>query len=411
MYVDDIGVGERELYAMAGVGCRMWIDLQGTAVPRLTADRREALEPDAAALWRTSLHGIFQRMQKVLQREAVGDRGRYLKKSAVRFRVASILVFRGQYPTGADLLPFSKRLYTELGRTSRRSIVCKMGVAASLAGSLDFHQRTPSSSVPATPDLPPDLASPLLRTFTLDHKVDLDDKVPAGSRALDRDRVPAAVPDAVTGFFSDFQAAFSPDLSRSFPMLGYFNLKGNIGDAMLVGPGLVEFELERDGRTVHPLDLQGHRPEAVSRFGYDLVFPMTAIPLGTLRKTCPAWRSDRRLRPLGTLPFVLPDEEEPWPKHAAVFKTHLPVDRIFALLPRFELWSKPFRRVDGRGLASPRPVRPLDYRDGRGAMGTRGTHRRGDAPRWSAVEDVLVAKRRQRSGLGGTDKWGFHLPL
>ena len=69
---------------------------------------------------------------------------------------------------------------------------------------------------------------------------------------------------------------------------------------------------------------------------------MTAIPLGALRKNCPKWRSDRRLRPLGVAPFLLPEAQEVWPRHADFLRQRFRVDRLFALLPRIELWSKPF---------------------------------------------------------------------
>jgi hypothetical protein len=150
---------------------------------------------------------------------------------------------------------------------------------------------------------------------------------------------------ACSEFYSSIiQEAFWPDLSRSFPMFNLFHLRGKIGDAMLTGPGLVEFDRESDGRTVHPVDLEGKRPEEVARFGYDLVFPMTAVPLGNLRMQCPKWRSERKYRPLGVAPFLLPGLDKIWSKHSEIFSNLFKVDRIFALLPRIELWSKPFNQ-------------------------------------------------------------------
>ena len=142
-------------------------------------------------------------------------------------------------------------------------------------------------------------------------------------------------------YLSILQEAFMPDLSISFPMFNCFHLKGKIGDAMITGPGLVEFDLERDG-TVHPIDLQGERPAEIAGYGYDLAFPMTAIPLGNLRRQCPKWRSDRRFRQLGVLPFLFPGNNNVWTMYSERLLDLLKVDRIFALMPHMEYWSKPF---------------------------------------------------------------------
>ncbi len=141
---------------------------------------------------------------------------------------------------------------------------------------------------------------------------------------------------------SFIQEAFFPDLSASWPHLACDSLSGRIGDAVLAGPGLAEFELEQDSRRVHFTDPDGMRPEALSRRGYDLTFPMVAVPLGALRRGCPAWRTDRRVFPLGVAPFLFPDLHEVWPRHAEVLRSLFIVPRIFTLLPRVELWSKPF---------------------------------------------------------------------
>ena len=54
-------------------------------------------------------------------------------------------------------------------------------------------------------------------------------------------------------------------------------------------------------------DPHGHiLTRSASPPGYDLTFPMTAVPLGQLRRECGEWRSDRWYRPLGVAPFLLP---------------------------------------------------------------------------------------------------------
>ena len=333
MYVDGIEVGERELYVKAGVGCRVWVDLQGAATPRLTADRRRALEPEAAEPWRISLHGVFQRMQQALQFELAEAGAGTVRNLRSGFRWHSSLYFVD------DAEPVQTSFHLVSACTpSWEDLHADPSLARWPWLRLLQETLAPHNSLhDLSPKIEHDLARDPYLNFRLGRGITSD-----FARYRDFACAPVTDSNAVTSLFSLLQAAFFPDLSRSFPMLGCFNLQGNIGDAMLIGPGLVEFELECDGRTVHPVDLQGHHPKALSRFGYDLVFPMTAIPLGTLRKTCPAWRSDRNLRRLGTLPFVLPGQGNLQPRFTDVFEPRLQVDRIFALLPRFELWSKPF---------------------------------------------------------------------
>ncbi len=82
---------------------------------------------------------------------------------------------------------------------------------------------------------------------------------------------------------------------------------------------------------------------AVLAVGYVLTFPMTAVPLGELRRECGEWRSDRWYRPLGVAPFLLPALQDVWPAHAEFLQETFKVPHIYCLLPRFELWSRRFR--------------------------------------------------------------------
>jgi hypothetical protein len=137
------------------------------------------------------------------------------------------------------------------------------------------------------------------------------------------------------------QEAFFPDLSRSWPALGLQGLRGRIGDAVLTSPTEFRFDLHGSRDAVFA-DRQGNEPLELSRYGYDLCFPMTAIPLGRLRREFPAWREDRRYRPLGVLPFLIPELNEAWPKHAKVLLELFPVAEIYALQPAERLWDTPF---------------------------------------------------------------------
>lgn len=130
------------------------------------------------------------------------------------------------------------------------------------------------------------------------------------------------------------QEAFLPNLSRSWPALGLQSLEGNIGDAVLTAPA--EFRFHLDGRTVLFNKTGVQCPKLAD---YDLCFPMTAIPLGRLRLELPKWRENRRHRPLGVLPFLLPGIAELLKNSTWEL---LPIGEIYAFQPDESLWFKPF---------------------------------------------------------------------
>lgn len=298
MYVNDVKVCERELDLDHGVGCKVWVDLRGDASPRLTADRKNALEPDEPAGWRDAVHGMFKRMIEDLdcQIQSLPSVGHSVLKNL--------------------LSGFSWRQLPRLQAAGEAS-----GFSLLAAGSPKWGKKEDINAVQW-------LTVRLMQDLTRD--LDL-------ARALAR--ASAAFGDCLLSSF--LQEGFWPDLSRSLPMFKCFHLQGKIGDAMIAGPGLVEFDLEKGG-TVHLTDRDGNLPEEAVKYGYHLVFPMTAIPLGKLRRNCPEWRADRRYRPLGVLPFLYAGSEEAWAKYSDEMLKRFRVKQIFALMPRIQLWSKRF---------------------------------------------------------------------
>ena len=141
---------------------------------------------------------------------------------------------------------------------------------------------------------------------------------------------------------SFLQEAFFPDLRQSWPWLELYPLRGMVGNAGLLGPTLLHFELEADGCTVHAADPKGREPESVVQREYDLVFPTTVVPLGQLRRQCAAWRESREPRRLGVLPFVVPSVCKFTAGDLKKLRAYFHVDRIYALLPSSDLWSVPF---------------------------------------------------------------------
>lgn len=378
MYVEDLEVCERELDVENGIGCEVWIDLRGGAAPQLTADRKKALEPEAVGQWRGKVHSIFGRMMEVIQGEI-----RHLPEGTLRnllsgFQWAEPLSMEanaGETVCVFDLvdacIPTWHRGEAEIGslwplaRLLQEALLHRDFVLARARASILIHSRTLDLDFTLDRvftrdrvfglghDFVRDRAFDLAEAHARDCAFDLDftrDRALDLAEALDLDLARVLTDDLVRIdpsfqeclLFSVFQEAFWPGLSHSFPMLNLFHLRGVVGDGMIVGPGLVEFDLESDGRTVHPMDLQGKRPEELARRGYDLVFPMTSVPLGELRRQCPDWRSDRRYSPMGTAPFLFPGLDESWAEHSEELLPLFKVERIFALLPRMELWSKRF---------------------------------------------------------------------
>ena len=86
---------------------------------------------------------------------------------------------------------------------------------------------------------------------------------------------------------------------------------------------------------------------------YDLCFPLNAIPLTPLRSALPAWITERSLRALATLPFLFPGKRDVWRKHATNFCERIGVDSLYALMPAYDLWWKPFAEWTKADLRHP----------------------------------------------------------
>ena len=116
-----------------------------------------------------------------------------------------------------------------------------------------------------------------------------------------------------------------------------------MGHAVLSGPLVLECEYAVDGCTLIPADPQGQA--TLPWIGdYDLVSPLTAIPLGPLRAQCPLWMTERHYRAFAILPFVVGGR-----MNVSAFQTlwawydeHLRVSDLLLLLPDEKLFEKLF---------------------------------------------------------------------
>ena len=370
MHVQESDLAAERIEIAPAVGTRLWVDLRGGAAPGLTTDRRRMLIPEndeikGPAHWEEEIHRLFERcfdtLTSSLQRSGLST----CHNMAIGFRWTGTDL--PQPPTTLSDGSVSLVVVREPLSASNKSVVNNLfylnnRIFQDVARDLAFDR-----------DRAFDRALARDRDRALDNARDRDrDRDLARARALDRARARAfdlALARArdrdlyfelenaryldrdldldynLSGMTlgSILQEGFRPDLSRSWAPLGLRDLRGQIGDAALAAPWRMIFECESDGRTVRDADRDGTRCRRLIELGYDLVFPMVAIPLGYLRQACPTWRADRRVQPLGVAPFLFPEFHDVWPKHVEILQRIFGVPRIYALCPlRFELLDKPF---------------------------------------------------------------------
>jgi hypothetical protein len=340
----------------AGVGWRVWIDLRGKAAPRLTADRRKALIPSDKADWRESVFAVWKRFVDYLTTPSDSgvDQARRVLKNHWRSELVGPLfsvlpaapegeLFRDSgdrldswcWATEAFLIALDTARARDLALDCARDLA--LTFAHALAHALDCVLVRGLDIGPAPAPTPARALAPA-RDLALTRAI-------PRARSLARARVRFHAHDspirALNLFQTHFlQEAFWPDLRHSWHAAGLQSLEGKIGDAVLTAPAKFRFEL--DGRRVLFSDQQGTCPLELAKYQYDLCFPMTAIPLGRLRREFPAWREDRRYRPLGVLPFLLLEIGKMLREEAHEWAKLFPVGEIYAFVPATELWYKPF---------------------------------------------------------------------
>lgn len=378
-----------------GLGSRVWIDLRGKAAPQLTADRGKALvplpSPNEATDWTTRLIGVWNRYARALARsvDRSDEETRELRQKALANKwsltyaepLRSLLDAPPSFPrlvgdssggqkwrlaTSALLMDINLDLVIgqdlardsilddALDRAVKRATALTEGNRDDRDDSRDDSRDDILSDADRALPLALILARALSRARDLQHD-------PALALTLTLALLLSVSPDlnfsgnlaedlvfAVSGHNMNWdllrtswlQEGFFPDLGRSWPPLGLQYLQGKIGDAVLTAPA--EFSFDRDQRRVLFADQHGQAPPELHPYGYDLCFPTTAIPLGKLRESFPAWRDDRRYRSLGVVPFLFPGLGELWDRYKEGFGRLFPIDAVYALQPAQNTWFKPF---------------------------------------------------------------------
>jgi len=396
MRVQESDLATRRLGIAPAVGTRLSVDLRGGAAPGLTTDRRRMLVPEieeslVRGNWEDELRRLFQRCIQALTSKLASAGSSTWHNMAAGFRWTggdlpgpplppsgqfSLVGVAKRSASSAggvfdDLLQLHVMLLQDLARDRDRDREFDgdlardrdLAFARALVLARD-RDRDPHIALDLDLDraraldcaldrvlahlLALDLALALAREFDRNRDGALDSHLALGralalgrenararARARDRDLMGMTL-----GSIS--QEGFRPDHSRSWPPLGLQGLRGQIGDAALAAPARVIFACESDGRTVRDADRDGTRCRRLIELGYNLVFPMVAIPLGHLRQACPTWRADRRVQPLGVAPFLFPEFHDIWPMHVAILRSIFGIPKIYALCPRIELWDKPF---------------------------------------------------------------------
>ena len=133
--------------------------------------------------------------------------------------------------------------------------------------------------------------------------------------------------------------AFWPSLPESFPPLGLPAPPEGLSAALHLAPTVLWFGTG-----------DGAEKRAAARWqeiwGYDLLMPFSAVAGPPLLRRFSQWVQDRYWRSLLTLPFLIPDEELVREISEAVRKDEdcdaLVKAGLYALLPRPDLWEKPF---------------------------------------------------------------------
>lgn len=108
---------------------------------------------------------------------------------------------------------------------------------------------------------------------------------------------------------------------------------GRVTEGSLTAPGRVRLGTQN---AMVPV------PQIVEHADFDIVFPLTAVAHGELRKRFPRWGQDRRWRGVVPLVFLHPKKAMTDAITAILREAQVPVMSLHACLPFHILWDRPF---------------------------------------------------------------------
>ena len=329
MFVPDGKVLQPSLGWTSAPGCHVWVDFRGVAAPRLKADRSQALSPEDRPEWPSEVEKFWERYHAGHQKAGGGDVAALLlfgmgRENRIRLGASGAVAEGFNLKRGVLFSSAGFALDLALARALARDLA--------LARALDPARELALDHAHALA-LDLDRARALALDRALDLDLDLD-----RARALAREWH-AKRPHAGELLASHFlQEGLFPNLRESWPALGMFGRDGMIGEASLTAPATCQFSPQRENQ--------------LDQMEYDFCFPLTVNPLARLRTAQPAWITDRGIRPLATLPFLFPGTEL-WRKHSAELRKSVGVDSLYAFIPAYDLWWKPFADWTDADLGHP----------------------------------------------------------
>lgn len=289
--------------------CKLWVDLRGKASPRLTADRRRTRPPEDLSTWQGTLKDLWMRF--------------FSESPWVDLSPEVALLFG---------LPKSRRMMIAGGENIGASTFSLIGKSAQLENAFKTQIRHEGPTHPFAADWNGSLArdrdlSATFLTTVSDSTllIELSDAF-WGLRSSSPPAYQAyrfACSSELTATHI-IQEGCWPNLRESWAPLGLFHRDGFIGEACLEAPAICRFEAAPERNLLDDLS-------------YDFCFPFTSVPLARLRKTLPSWTTNRGLRLLATLPFLVARSED-----EGHFGKAIGAGSLYALMPARRLWDKPF---------------------------------------------------------------------
>ncbi|MBY0503255.1 MAG: ATP-binding protein [Bryobacteraceae bacterium] len=338
MRVEDMKELDHRIAIAPGVGWRIWIDYRGQAAPTLTADRSQvrplpAELPAERALWSR----LARQLAETGDAKWLGNRWRPEQRTLLA--QAMSITPGGSLPLSGRVAALREDLTLDIRRTH------SSGVARDLDGARKLElARDHARDLDDDYDRAREIDRAVACTLAVELAFNPFEKILMLFRGSPLP--PVSLQQSILLRTSELQEGYGPSLDRSWHALNVHGNTGRIGDACLTCPAAFAFDLK--GQAVQFAEPAGANPPQLAAYGYDLCFPMTAIPLGRLRREFPLWREDRRYRPLGVLPFLLPDLAEFWQRHRAELLERFPIGEIYALQPDLDLWYTPFAEWTAR---------------------------------------------------------------
>ncbi|MFN7924051.1 MAG: ATP-binding protein [Bryobacteraceae bacterium] len=354
MYVEEAEPLRVGLGMCAAPGCRLWIDFRGAAAPRLSSDRRRTLLRSAESDWRAAALSVWDRFTEHLCMEVCHNSVEletillFPMQPVARRQLSQVACPVGTFELSRNIYLYFEGLSHELSHDHDRARVSldpsppgqglserkrqrslkdlirdSMLLHILELGKLEIsrqHESRSSETIELDPTRPLDFSLALV--LGLEIGIDLETFAMDLCIAWHKCRTDALAASHVV------QEGFRPCLEESWPPLGMYGRTGYFGEGSLAAPAACHFGPRAESR--------------LDALGFDLCFPLTAIPLAKLRRDAPGFVTDRKLRLLGTAPFLFPSNHGTWQANAEHFCHELDLDSLYAFLPAYDLWWKPF---------------------------------------------------------------------